>query len=101
MPATFDLQRLDRRYDGHDRFTHRVQFMARNRDYHSVRLAWVQCRIWLWNGFGPSAEVSVARPEFFDGDQPNWAWDSEKFVVYLNESTLTAFLLKKESWENA
>lgn len=101
MPARLELQKLDRRYEGHDRFTHRVGFSAINRDYRAVRLAWVGSRNWLWSNFGPSAEVTMARPEYFGGVQPKWAWESEKFVIYLSESTLTAFLLKKEIWENA
>jgi len=72
-----------------------------NRDYAAMRSAWVQSRNWLWSNFGPSAEVSMARPEFFGGRQPLWAWESEKFVIYLSESTLTAFLLKKEQWEGS
>lgn len=101
MPAKLELQRLDRRYEGHDRFTHRAGFTAINRDYHAVRLAWIQSRIWLWSNFGPSAEVSMTFPGYFGGVQPQWAWESEKFVIYLSESTLTAFLLKKEQWEGS
>jgi hypothetical protein len=101
MPAKMELKRLDRRYEGHDRFTHRIEFSVMNRDYRAVQLAWVHSRNWLWSVYGPSAEVAVARPDFFDGTQPLWAWESQKFVIYLNESTLTAFLLKKEIWENA
>jgi len=101
MPATLNLQKLDRRYGGHDRFTHRVEFSVKNRDYRAVRSAWVQGRNWLWNAYGPSAELNMATPEYFDGVQPKWAWDSDKFVVYLSKEALTAFLLKKETWENA
>jgi hypothetical protein len=101
MPANLNLQRLDRRYDGHDRFTHRISFSVKNRDYDSVRLAWIRSRIWLWTNFGPSAELYMARANLFDGEQPKWAWDAEKFAIYLREDTLTAFLLKKELWENA
>lgn len=101
MPARLELQRLDRRYEGHDRFSHRIGFSSINRDYRAVRSAWVRSRVWLWSTYGPSAEVTMALPEYFDGTQPKWAWESEKFVIYLSESTLTAFLLKKEIWENA
>lgn len=43
----------------------------------------------------------MARPDFFDGVQPKWAWDADKSSIYLREDTLSLFLLKKEIWENA
>jgi hypothetical protein len=101
MPTVLNLQKLDRRYGGHDRFSHRVEFSVLRRDYHSVRSAWVKCRNWLWTTYGPSAEVTMAVPLYFDDLQPKWAWDSDKFVVYLSDEALTAFLLKKEIWEGA
>lgn len=101
MPAKLKVQKLDRRYDGHDRFTHRIEFRAIGRDWDSMRHAWIRSRIWLWTNFGPSAELYMARPDFFDGVQPKWAWDAEKSSIYLREDTLSLFLLKKEIWENA
>lgn len=88
------LQKLDRRYDGNDRFTHRVEFYGQDR----VR-QWIQTRNWLWTQFGASAELCFARDHYFDGDQPKWAWDSEKSSVYLIDEALAMFLLKWESWK--
>lgn len=99
MPATLKLQRLDRRYDGWDRFTHRIEFKMANRDQAGRVSAWVRSRNWLWANYGPSAELSLARPDYFDGEQPKWAWDSNKSAIYLREDALQMFLLKKELWE--
>lgn len=90
--------RLDRRYDGHDRFSHRVEFVGGLGQ--RVR-QWIAARNWLWEQFGPSAELFAARPEYFKGHQPKWAWDSEKSAIYLREDAYTIFQLKKEFWENA
>lgn len=93
-----DLTKLDRRYDGFDRFTHRVEFR------YGMPLAkqkqWVRSRNWLWQQFGPSAELALARPDLFEGKQPLWAWDAEKSALYLKGDALTMFLLKWESWKN-
>ena len=99
MPATLKLQRLDRRYDGNDRFTHRIEFKMLNRDRQGMLTAWIRSRIWLWNNYGPSAELFLARADYFDGEQPKWAWDSNKSAIYLREDALQMFLLKKELWE--
>ena len=91
--------RLDRRYDGHQFFTHRVEFYHRDRS--TLLRRWVAVRNWLWQQLGPSAEQFCARAEFFGGVQPKWAWDSEKSAVYLAEEAYTMFMLRKEFWENA
>lgn len=91
--------KLDKRYDGYGRFSHRVEFWGRNRDVNTRQ--WIQARNWLWTQFGPSAELFAARPAFFDGNQPKWAWDAEKSSLYLAQEAFTMFQLKKEFWENA
>jgi hypothetical protein len=101
MPAKLVLRKLDRRYGGHDRFSHRIEFVAANRDFAGLHRAWVSARIWLWESFGPSAELWCAHEKNFNGVQPKWAWDSDKSAIYLKEEPLSAFLLKKEYWENA
>ena len=92
------VARLNRTYNGYGYFTHRVEFHGQvsNR----VR-QWIRVRNWLWSQFGPSAEQSLARPDYFEGQQPLWAWDSEKSAIYLRDQALHMFLLKKEFWENA
>lgn len=91
--------RLTRNYNGYGVFTHRVEFWGSNRETRIRQ--WIQIRNWLWAQFGPSAEQSLARADLFDGDQPNWAWDSEKSCIYLRDEALVMFQLKKEFWENA
>jgi hypothetical protein len=93
-----NIVKLNRNYKGYGVFTHRVEFYG-SVDYR-VR-QWIGVRNWLWQNFGPSAEQELARPEFFDGTQPVWAWDSEKSSVYLKDDALMMFQLKKEFWENA
>lgn len=92
------LTKLDKRYDGNERFTHRVEFRGGNRS--QTLTQWVNTRNWLWEQYGPSAELFLARPEFFNDVQPKWAWDSEKSAIYLQQEALTMFLLKWESWQN-
>lgn len=89
------LVKLNRNYKGYGVFTHRVEFYG-SRD-HRVR-QWIGVRNWLWQNFGPSAEQELARPEFFDGAQPKWAWDTEKSSVYLREEALMMFNLTKDRW---
>ncbi len=91
--------KLTRNYNGHGYFTHRVEFYGGNRE---TRLRqWIRIRNWLWAQFGPSAEQGLARAMFFDGVQPQWAWDSEKSAIYLKDEAFTMFQLKKEFWEDA
>lgn len=89
------IVKLDRRYDGHDRFTHRIEFIGRG----PIRVhQWVRVRNWLWAQFGPSGELFCARPDYFDGIQPKWAWNSDKSAIYLIDEAYTLFILKKDSW---
>ena len=92
------IVKLTRNYNGYGVFTHRVEFYGSMA--YRIR-QWIGVRNWLWQNFGPSAEQGVARPEFFDGVQPQWAWDSDKSAVYLRDQSLVMFQLKKEFWENA
>lgn len=92
------IQKLDRRYDGFGRFSHRIEF--RYGQPLIKQKQWIRARNWLWQQFGPSAELSLARPDFFDGQQPKWAWDAEKSSIYLVDDAYTMFMLKKEYWEN-
>lgn len=91
--------KLNRNYSGYGYFTHRVEFYGGNRE--TKLRQWVRVRNWLWSQFGASAEQELARAEFFDGEQPVWAWDSEKSAIYLKEQALVMFELRKEFWENA
>lgn len=90
--------KLNRNYSGYGYFTHRVEFYGRDRE--TKLRQWVCVRNWLWAQFGPSAEQSLARKEFFGGEQPQWAWDSEKSAIYLRDDAMMMFTLKKEFWEN-
>lgn len=96
-----DVVKMDRRYDGHDRYTHRIEFRGYGPSNRVTTIKqWVKARNWLWTQFGPSGELFCARPEYF-GEQPVWAWDSEKSSIYLKEEAYTLFMLKKEFWQNA
>lgn len=93
-----NIVKLNRNYNGYGHFSHRVEFYGGPQ----VRIKqWIKVRNWLWSQFGPSAEQALARPENFDGIQPNWSWDSEKSAVYLRDDALLMFQLKKEFWEDA
>ncbi len=93
-----NVVKLNRNYNGYGVFSHRVEFLGNS----VIRTKqWVRARNWLWAQFGPSAEQELARPEYFDGAQPKWAWDSEKSAIYLREEAYTMFQLRKEFWENA
>jgi hypothetical protein len=96
------IVKLDKRYDGYGRFSHRVEFISYGA---GARLTdqknWIKSRNYLWTQFGPSAELHLARPELFDGVQPKWAWDDSKSAIYLKDESYTMFVLKWESWQNA
>lgn len=90
--------KLTRQYNGYGYFTHRIEFYGNS----DTRIRqWIRVRNWLWSQFGPSAEQALARPNYFDGEQPKWAWDSEKSAIYLKDEAFTMFQLKKEFWQDA
>ncbi len=93
-----NVVKLNRNYNGYGYFSHRVEFYGSQQ---RRAMQWIKARNWLWAQFGPSAEQSLARPEYFDGAQPKWAWDSDKSSIYLKEEALVLFQLRKEFWENA
>ncbi len=93
-----NVVKLNRNYNGYGFFSHRVEFYG-SQEYRIRR--WIRVRNWLWQNFGPSAEQAFARAEYFDGEQPKWAWDSDKSSIYLKEEALVLFQLRKEFWENA
>lgn len=96
------VKKLDRRYDGWQYFSHRVEFYGWQGDAGKTRhKQWIRARNWLWKQFGPSSEQALARAEYFDGEQPKWAWDAEKSSIYLAQEAYTMFMLKKEFWEIA
>lgn len=89
------LQRLDRRYTGSNRFSHRVEFSG---GWKSKATNFVRARNWCWTVFGPSAELN--RLAAFGEETPIWAWESEhKTAIYLRDGSLTQFLLVKEQYE--
>ena len=90
------LVKLNRNYNGHGFFTHRVEIYGAQE--HRIR-QWIELRNWLWGRFGPSAEQALARSIFFGGEQPKWAWDSEKSSIYLRDEALTEFILIQDRWQ--
>lgn len=99
---TMTVVKLDGRYEGHDRFSHRVEFSGGfSAEARVIKIKqWLRARNWLWQQFGPSGEVTFARAQFFDGTQPVWAWCSDKSSIYLRKEAYTMFMLRKEFWEN-
>lgn len=91
------VQKLDKRMNGHDRFTHRVIFVGR--DVVRYQTALTKARNYLWAAFGPSGELEIARPPFF-AETPLYAWlnDDKNAAIYLRDEALTQFLLKMESF---
>lgn len=95
------VKKLDRRYDGHDLFTHRANFDIKGLgDKVPYALRFVELRQYLWNKWGPSIEHELfwiikrgAVP------CPLWAWHGEEFKFYLRDQALTEFLLIKERYE--
>ena len=90
--------KLTRQYSGFGTFSHRIEIRSTRPDFN--KRCWIEIRNWLWSQFGPSAELFLATPEFFDGNQPKWAWDSDKSVIYITDEAYTMFMLKKEYYEN-
>lgn len=89
------IKKLDRRHTGFERFSHRVEFFGRGEEQRQ----WIKTRNWLWQQFGPSAELHLARDAYF-GEQPKWAWDTDKSAIYLVDQAYTMFVLKWEAWQN-
>lgn len=94
------LAKLNRNYNGYGFFTHRVEFIGYGSQHRKhTQQQWIRLRNWLWGRFGPSAEQALARPDNFDGQQPKWAWDSEKSAIYLRDEALTEFLLMQDRYK--
>lgn len=91
------VEKLDRRHIGHFWFTHRVVIEGRRP---AQRHKWIQIRNWLWSQYGPSAERDLAIPQYFNGQQPLWAWDSKLNSIYLRDEAVTMFQLVRDRWEN-
>lgn len=93
------IQKLNRNYNGYGFFTHRIQFIGLGVSTVSDRCQrYISLRNWLWNRFGPSAEQALARPQYFGGEQPKWAWDAEKSAIYLRDEALTEFILMQDRY---
>ena len=94
------LQKLDRRFHGYGRFTHRIQFLGYGEQAQlQAQKNWVECRNWLWGRYGPSAEQCLAREHNFNGSQPIWAWDSDKSAIYLKDEAVVEMALMEGRWQ--
>jgi hypothetical protein len=92
------LIKLDRRMNGRYIFTHRVDFqLPANRRIATLHRA----RTWLWEQFGPSAELDCISQLALTQSTPDWAWDTANghCRIFLKGSALTQFLLVKERFE--
>lgn len=86
------LQKLDARFDAHNLFTHRVQFLYST----SIREDYLQVRLWCWENFGPSCELKLIY--WYPKPTPQWCFHAEvnerAYYIYLTEDARTHFALK-------
>lgn len=109
------LVKLSANYNGYGRYSHRIEFPGAV----AGRQQFVMIRNWLWEKFGPSAELENLTAawrcwgawRYWDPDSssgepriegfPLWSWDSNKRVIYLNGKALTLYILSEDSLVNA
>lgn len=93
---TAQLIKLDKRHNGHSRFSHMIEIGAYNPE---AAQSWLRAREYCWSTFGPSCELEWALPYYF-GSQPLWAYSKEenRCRIYLTEQALTQFLMVKDRW---
>jgi hypothetical protein len=88
------VRKMDRRFNGHGTFSHRIEFKGQGYISQFLRV-----RNWCMEKFGPSAEISLIYCDVFP-NTPFWAWESEhSMVIYLRDVAFSQFLLQKESFE--
>ena len=90
------LKKLDKRMNGHTRFTHKACFEG-----HSAKAypAYVQSRNYLWSQFGPSCELDAIN--FIDPNaELEWAWqcDDHVTVIFLKGKALTQYMLVMDKY---
>ena len=83
------IQKLDRRMNGYDHFTHRVVFLDRE------IVDFIDIRNWCWQQWGASCEYDFWN-RYGDRRNENWCWVSNNYnkLIYLGEKQLQWFLLK-------
>ncbi len=93
------LIKLDRRMNGRYIFTHRVDFFGLPVNRRLATLHGI--RTWLWEQFGPSAELNCISQLALTQSTPDWAWDTANghCRIYLKGLALTQFLLMKTKLE--
>ena len=85
----YKVTKLDKRHNGHTWYKYSVS--PATRDYHESRAAVIAARNWLWDTYGPSAELG------WNSLGSIWAWDtdhSNKRIYLKSDEELTLFLLK-------
>ena len=81
--GNYRVIKLDRRYNGANHFRWAVDpgpvALTLNRYASAKNTDFIRLRIWCWEQWGPSAELSCATSmrELNQGEQLKWAWDSE------------------------
>lgn len=92
----FKATKLDKRMNGYGSWSHRIDFFWGGvKDWNHVTssptygLHLVRC--WLWENYGPGAELRLARSQ-----QLLWAWDTDNDYcrIYVNTDILVALQLK-------
>lgn len=88
------VRKMDRRYKGHETFSHRMEFSGADRVEQFLR-----SRNWCMEKFGPSAEIELIDNQVF-ATTPFWAWSShEIYTLYLRDVALSQYLFMKETFE--
>ena len=89
-----ELRQLDRRFAGHEMFTHRIEFTGR---YHIDQF--LRVRNWCFNTFGVSAEIGLLCSDVFE-ETPTWAWNTDNgYKIFIRGPALSQFLMIKEKFE--
>lgn len=93
----FTVKKLDKRMNGHSRFTHKVCFEGPLTNCYPQ---YVESRNYLWSQFGPSAELEVMYT-IDPNAELQWAWhcDATSTVIFLKDKALVQYLLVMEKWQ--
>ena len=100
MKSAFKVRKLDARFNGHDHFTHLVEYrkwagphLNLNNIVADGTALFLEHRQWCWQSFGPGCELEFFRKT---DHQIVWAWQTDAGLLrlYLNGRQLAWFQLK-------
>ena len=89
------ITRMDRRHTGHRYFTHYFEF-------YSTEFNFSEVRIWCWETWGPSTELSEWLVDASKGitnisHNADWCWVNDQFnkrIYFTNQAAATHFALR-------